>query len=48
MHKKGDGEMEQNIHVLSRQATLPESPRVHQSRRSLNPVLWGFYGGFTA
>ena len=26
--------------------TLPKSPRVHQPRSSLNPVLLGFHGGF--
>lgn len=25
--------------------TLPESPQVHQARGSLNPIIWGFYGG---
>ena len=33
-----------NVHALS--ATLPAPPRVHQPRRSLYPVLLGFYKGF--
>lgn len=26
--------------------TLPDPPCVHQSESSLNPILWGFYGGY--
>ena len=42
MHEERAG----SFHALSRKATLPAPPRVHQPRSSSNPVLLGFYGGF--
>ena len=35
-----------SLHTVSKQATLPEHPCVHQPRSSLNPFLLGFYAGF--
>ena len=45
---KGLGRRAQSLHALSAHTTLSQAPRAHQPAGSPDPILLGFYGGFTA